>query len=111
MAVWEGAARRGTVSSSSCPSLDSPRLTEYDQESPKYRLLATCRAHQLLPPSAQWSRAGCSSGDGDSADADGDGERGDIAMVAVVVVILMMVVMVVMTVLMMLKMIGDDGLC
>lgn len=28
--------------SSCCPSLDSLRLTEYDQESPKYHLLATC---------------------------------------------------------------------
>lgn len=77
MPVWEVAARRDTVSCSSwCPSLDSPRLAEYDQENPKHCLFATCRTHQ--PPSAMWSSTGCSSGDGgDGVDAAGDGESGD----------------------------------
>lgn len=74
MAVWEVAARQGTVSCASwcCPSLDSPKLTEYGQENPKHSLFATCRT--LRPPSAQWSRTGsCSSGDdGDDANVDDD---------------------------------------
>lgn len=48
-AIREVASRVGTVSSSSlCPSLASPKLTEYDQENPEYQLFATCRDHQPL---------------------------------------------------------------